>query len=200
MKKLLVFALVLIMGSLAVNAQSAKDIRKMVKQYEKDGWVVPIGKLPLATQIEESLKLQAQRDENGEPVFVEGSAQAVGQNYDGAKMQALEVAKINIAGSISTEITAMVENTLINKQLSPEEAATITKTVEASKGLITQRIGRLIIPVECYRELKNRNKEVRVVAFFKYKDAMNDAVDAIQKELEDSGARLHDKLDKLLGL
>ena len=200
MKKLLVFALVLIMGSLAVNAQSAKDIRKMVKQYEKEGWVVPIGKLPLATQIEESLKLQAQRDENGEPVFVEGSAQAVGQNYDGAKMQALEVAKINIAGSISTEITAMVENTLINKQLSPEEAATITKTVEASKGLITQRIGRLIIPVECYRELKNRNKEVRVVAFFKYKDAMNDAVDAIQKELEDSGARLHDKLDKLLGL
>ena len=47
---------------------------------------------------------------------------SIGGNYDAAKMQALELAKQNLAGQIQTEITALIENTVANKQLSAEEA------------------------------------------------------------------------------
>lgn len=48
---------------------------------------------------------------------------SIGENYDAAKMQALELAKQNLAGQIQTEVTALVENTVANKQLSQEQAA-----------------------------------------------------------------------------
>ena len=49
---------------------------------------------------------------------------------------------------IQTEITALVENTVANKQLAEEEAASIAETVLASKNLISQSIGRVIPVVE----------------------------------------------------
>lgn len=48
-------------------------------------------------------------------------------------MQALELAKQNLAGQIQTEVTALIENTVANKQLSQEQAASVTQSVMASK-------------------------------------------------------------------
>ena len=87
---------------------------------------------------------------------------SVGQNYDAAKMQALELAKQNLAGQIQTEVTALIENTVSNKQLEPNEAASIVQSVSAGKSLISQSIGRVITIVEVYRTLPNKNKEVLV--------------------------------------
>ena len=106
--------------------------------------------------------MQYEYDENGYPKYIMGEAMSIGGNYDAAKMQALELAKQNLAGQIQTEVTALIENTVTNKQLEAEEAATITQRVLASKNLISQSIGRTITIMESYRTLSNKNKEVLV--------------------------------------
>ena len=58
-----------------------------------------------------------------------GCAWCQGENYDAAKMQALELAKQNLAGQIQTEVTALIENTVANKQLQAEEAASVVQSI-----------------------------------------------------------------------
>ena len=84
------------------------------------------------------------------------------RNYDAAKMQALELAKQNLAEQIQAELTALIETEVANEQLPAEEAASIIRTVMSGKNLISQSIGRIIPVVEVYRTLENKNKEVLV--------------------------------------
>ena len=125
---------------------------------------------------------------------------SIGQTFDAAKMQALELSKQNLAGQIQTEVTALIENTVANEQLSKEEAASIAETVMASKNLISQSIGRVVPVVEAYRPLKNGNKEVYVSIAYNNKAAWEGAKKAIVKELEKKGDNLHEKLGKLMDI
>lgn len=123
---------------------------------------------------------------------------STGENYDGAKIQALELAKQNMAGQIQTEITALVENQVANSQLTAEEASTVTKSVMASKNLISQSIGRVITIVEAYRQLPNKNKEVLVRIAYNSEMAKKVAKDAVRKSLEEETKSTKDELDKLM--
>ena len=125
---------------------------------------------------------------------------SIGENYDAAKLQASELAKLNLAGQIQTEVTALIESTVANKQLSAGEAASITETVAANKNLISQSIGRTIPLIEMYRTLPNKNKEVMVRIAYNSRMAREAAKNAIRGELEKKGEDLHLKLDKILGL
>lgn len=87
--------------------------------------------------------MQYQYDTDGLPLFIMAEAMSVGGNYDAAKMQAIELAKQNLAGLIQTEITALIENTITNEQLEQSDVASITRSVLASKSLISQSIGRV---------------------------------------------------------
>ena len=113
-------------------------------------------------------------------------------------MQALELAKQNLAGQIQTEITALVENQVANQQLSAEEAATVSKSVMASKNLISQSIGRVITVMEVYRTLSNKNKEVLVRIAYNSGMAKEAAKTAIRKDLEKQGDKMQGQLDNLL--
>ena len=96
-------------------------------------------------------------------------------------------------------MTALIENTVANKQLAAEDAASISETVMASKNLISQSIGRVITVVECYRILDNKNREVMVRIAFNGDMAREAAKKAIRQELEKKGENLHNQLDKVLG-
>ena len=133
------------------------------------------------------------------PKFIIGEAMSIGQNYDAAKMQAEELAKQNLAGKIQTEITELIESNVSNEQLEADEAASITRTISASKALISQNIGRTIPLVEVYREKPNKNKEVRVYIAYNSKMAKTAAKKAIREELEKKGEKLQKKLDDILG-
>jgi catabolite regulation protein CreA len=124
---------------------------------------------------------------------------SIGENYDAAKMQAMELAKQNLAGQIQTEVTALIENTVANNQLDAEEAKSVTKMVSAAKNLISQRIGRVVPVVEVYRTLQNKNKEVRVYIAYNSKMAKAAAKNAIRDELAKEGDDLMKKLDEHLG-
>jgi hypothetical protein len=111
----------------------------------------------------------------------------------------LELAKQNLAGQIQTEVTALIENTVANEQLDKGDAASITRSVMASKNLISQRIGRVVPVVETYRDTDNGNKEVLVRIAYSMDMAKTIAKNAVKEELEARGDSLHNKLDKLLG-
>ena len=128
-----------------------------------------------------------------------GEAMSIAGNYDAAKMQALELAKQNLAGQIQTEVTALIENTVANEQLDEEQAASVTRSVMASKNLISQSIGRTITVMEAYRTLSNKNKEVLVRIAYNSDMAKKATIKAVKEDLERRGDALHNKLEKLLG-
>jgi len=181
-----------------LSEKATKTARKEAKILAKDGWAAAPGALPLEKQLDRSYLMQMEYDENMYPKYLMGEAMSIGENYDAAKMQALELAKQNLAGQIQTEITALIENTVSNKQLAAEQAASITQSVMASKNLISQSIGRTITVIELYRTKQNKNKEVLVRIAYNGDMAKEAAKKAVREDLEKKGDGLHDKLDELL--
>ena len=182
-----------------LNEKASKAARKDAKRYKREGWQTAPGALPIEKQLDKSYLMQYEYDEDMYPKYIMGEGMSVAGNYDAAKMQALELAKQNLAGQIQTEVTALIENTVANDQLEAEEAASITRSAMAAKNLISQSIGRTITVVELYRTLGNKNKEVLVRIAYNKEMAKKAALKAIKKDLEEKGDELHKKLDELLG-
>lgn len=208
MKKIALFVCAALLSALTVNAQNtavnlnakaSKDAAKMAKQYKKEGWVVAPGQLPLERQLDRSFQLMIELDENGYQKYVSGEGQSISNNYDAAKMQALEMAKMQMVSKVQSQISTIVDNTVSNAQLSREQAESVTETVAASKTLISQNIGRVMTIVEVYRDKPRKSKEVRVVIFYNAEMALQSAKKAIRSELEKKGDKIHEQLDKALG-
>ena len=182
-----------------LNEKATKTARKDAKKLQKEGWQTAPGALPIEKQLDKSYLMQMEYDEDMFPKYIMAEAMSIGENYDAAKMQAIELAKQNLAGQIQTEVTALIENTVANKQLEAEEAASVVQTISAAKNLISQSIGRTIPVMEVYRTKPNKNKEVLVRLAYSQEMAKAAAKKAVREELEKKGEELHNKLDKLLG-
>lgn len=191
-------ALTLIASVADAQPKASKDARKEAKEFERAGWIITPGKLPLERQFDRAYEMQYQTDDMGFPKFLMGEANTPGQTYDAAKFQALELAKLNLAGQLQTEVTALIDNSIANKQLSDEEAESITETVAASKNMIAQSIGRVIPVVECYRKEK-KGVVVYVRIAYNMEMAKKAASAAMREELEKKSDKLHGQLDKILG-
>ena len=183
-----------------LNEKSSKAAKKEAKRLKKQGWTVSGGTLPLEKQLDAAYLKQMEFDQNLYPKYIMASAQSIGQNYDAAKTSATSLAITNLAGQIQTEVTALIENTVANKQLEANEAASIVETVMSSKNLISQSIGRTLPVVECYRVLKNGNTEVLIRLAYNGEMAKEIVKKAVRDELEKKGANLHEQLDKALDL
>lgn len=187
------------MAKKELKARVDRTTRKEAKRLKKEGWQVKPGALPLEKQLERAYLMQYEYDENQFPKYIMGEASSVGENYDAAKVAANSLAVTNLAGNIQTEVTALLENTVANKQLSPEEAASISETVMSSKNLISQSIGRTVPVMECFRINSKKNHEVLVRIAYNSEMAKEAAKKAVRDELEKKGNNLHEQLDKALG-
>ena len=98
---------------------------------------------------------------------------------------------------IQTEVTALIESTVANEQITQEQAESIARTVQASKNLIVQRLGRTFTVVECYRTLPNKTVQVRVTLAYNAKMAVNEAKAIVKAQLEAKGEELHEQLDAI---
>lgn len=182
-----------------LNEKASKAAVKESKKLTKEGWKTAPGALPLDKQLDRSYTMQYQYDTDGFPLYIMAEAMSIGGNYDAAKMQALELAKQNLAGQIQTEVTALVENTVANEQMDQGDAASITRSVMASKNLISQSIGRVVPVVETYQVVNGNNRQVLVRIAYSMNMAKSVAKKAIKEDLEKRGEELHGKLDELLG-
>lgn len=176
-----------------------KTTQKESKRLTKEGWTVTPGALPLEKQLERSFTMQYEFNEKLEPKYIMAEAMSIGENYDAAKTQALELAKQNLAGEIQSEITALIENTVANQQLNAEEAASVVQTISASKNAIVQSLGRVLPVVEAYRDKPNKNKEVLVRLAYNQDNAKQAVKQVVRDELERKGDMLHGQLDRIFG-
>lgn len=177
-----------------------KSIAKEVKQLKKEGWQVAPGNLSMELQLKESYAKALERDDKGYDKFVSGEAMTTGENYDAALFQASNLAKLDLAGKIETEVTELIDNKLANKQLTQKQAASLAESVAASKNLVSQKLGRVIAPIKMYRNLENGNVEVRTVVYYSHELAMEAAKASIREDLEKKADDLSKQLDNILGL
>ncbi len=203
----MMFVSLFLMASCGSNQGLTKDqkdatkmISKEVKQLKKEGWKVAPGNLSLEMQLKESYNKALERDANGYDKFISGEAMSSGENYDAALFQASNLAKLDLAGKIETEVTELIDNKLANKQLTQKQAASLAESVAASKNLVSQKLGRVIAPIKMYRNLENGNVEVRTVVYYSHELAMEAAKATIREDLEKKADDLSKQLDNILGL
>ena len=119
--------------------------------------------------------------EDFQPKYVFGDAISTAQFYDAAKLQASEVAKSNLVGKISTDITRLVETQIKTKQINQTEANSAMGIAEKTKSLVVQKLGPLTPVVELYRTLKNGNVEVMVTVAYDKDKITQSAADAVDE-------------------
>ena len=185
------------LSSSELNKRASKAARKEAKKLTKEGWRVAPGQLPLEKQLDKAYNMYYEYEESGLPKYIIGDAMSPGAIYDAAKMQALELAKTNLAGMIQTEVTALIESTVANEQITQEQAQSIARTVQASKNLIVQRLGRTFTVTECYRTLPNKTVQVRVTLAYNARMAVDEAKAIVNAQLEARGEDLHEQLDAI---
>ncbi len=182
-----------------MKSKAYKKARKDAKKYKKEGFYVAPGALPLEKQLEKSWTMQYETDEKGNPKYFVASGNSVAETQTAAKLQASETAKLNLAGQISTNIAALIENSIANQQLSAEEAASVTKTVAASKNLIAQELGRVLTTVEMYKKLGS-NIESDIFIAYSYEMALETGKKVIRQQLEEQTEILHETLNNIMDL
>lgn len=181
-----------------LNQKATKSARKEAKRLAKEGWTVAPGALPLEKQLDRTYIMQYQYSDVNTPMYIMGEGMSIGGNYDGAKLQAMELAKFSIVSQLQSDITAIVENTVANDQLEDSEAASVTRTVMASKNIMAQKLGRLTPVLEIYRNTGKGTKEVLVRVAYNLEDARKLVLEAVKVDLEAKGDTLHKKIDALL--
>lgn len=181
-----------------LGKRSMKMARKEAKKKTKEGYFVAPGALPMDKQLEKAFIKQNMEDDNGYPKYIVASGNSVAGTQTAAKIQATETAKLTLAGTISTNVAALIENNIANQQLTREEAATVTKTVAASKNIIAQELGRIIPLSEMYKNIGSDNIKCDVQIAYDSKTAMDMAKNVIRKQLSEEADELQKKLDGLL--
>lgn len=183
-----------------LNSKVSKIVKKEAKALKKEGWKPAPGALPIEKQLERSYKLQYEFDEYGYPLYIYGDAQSTGASVDGAMMAATTNATTNLAGNIQTEVVALIENSVANKQLGHGEAVSIAETVMGNTNIIADKIGRVIPVIKLYREAGHKTWEARVILFYNANMAKQAVKEAIAEDLEKRGHDLVDKVNNMLGL
>jgi len=180
-----------------VSSKAMKSARKEAKKYKKDGYYIAPGALSLDKQLESAWMKQYEVTEKGEPKYIVATGNSVAETQTAAKLQATETAKLELAGQINTQVAALIENSIANQQLNTEEAASVTKTVAASKNLIAQEIGRILPLVEMYKKI-GTNVESNVRIAYNIDTAFDIAKKVIRKSLEEETKIAHEKLEGLM--
>ena len=206
--KLLIFALSLLIA-VPVISQSEKDIkkdihqkamkeaRKEAKKLKKEGFKVAPGQLPMEKQIEATWIKRYETDGKGNKKWFVVDARSVGETHSAAKMQASEVAKVNLAGQIGSEVAGLIETNIANAQLNAEEAASVTETVATFKSIVGTKLGRTSTFFEADKTI-GKNIEVFITIGYSYNAAVDLAKEIIRKELKEKAKVQSGQLDKIL--
>lgn len=181
-----------------LKKKSTKTARQEAKQLKEEGWKNAPGTLPLDKQLDNSYAMQQEYNNNFESKYLMGHASSVARTYDAARMQAMELAKMELASLIETTISSETENAITNKQLSTEEAISIVEMVQRTKSQFTQKLGRVITVMEIYRDTKT-GKEVMVRVAYDTNKSKKEAIEAIRSQL-DLSPEWGEKLGKILGI
>ncbi len=183
-----------------VGAKAGKEAKKEAKRLTKAGWQVPPGSLPLAKILENAWMKQYQEDDKGNPKYITADGNGIAGNKSAAEMQAIELGKVQLAGTISTKVAGLVSANVGNMELAAGEAESITEVISNSKNIIAQEMGYINPFFKIHRVTANGNTEVQVRLFYDVAQSMEIAKKVVQKELKDKLNKNEEDLKKLMGM
>ncbi len=172
--------------------QITKEAKKEAKKLKKEGWQVPAGAFSMERQLTKAYMLQEETDADYHPKYIIGQAISGGSFYDAAKMQAVELAKAELAGNIATDLTTLVNLKLGNQQISADKASSASEIIQKGKSLVSQKLGSTIPLIELFRTKGDGSVEVQIRLAYDKKKGIKDALDAIDSELEAEGVSLEE--------
>jgi hypothetical protein len=138
---------------------------------------------------------QLERDDNGTLKYIFADGNGVAGTQTAAEMQAMESAKLQLAGQISNEINQIVESKIANEQVDRETATTLTKFVAGGKNYIIQQLTYVKPAFKVFREVGRDNIEVAVKLYYNVEEAMAAAEKALEAKAR---ADLEDEADDLI--
>lgn len=181
-----------------VNEKAIKEARKEAKNLSKEGWKTNPGSMPMDKMVEDSWLKQAQTDEAGQPIYIIADGNAIAETKSVAEAQAIEFAKLQLAGSMESNIASIVKGNLANVQESTQDATSVTEIIQSSKNIIAQQFGYVNPNFKMYRDLKDKKVEVQVRIFYELKQSLAIAKKTIRKELKEKLKKTDEQVDKLL--
>ncbi len=181
-----------------LSEKASKEAAKEAKKMQKDGWTVAPGSVPLERIIENAWMKQVMVDENGNPVYLYADGNAVAETKSAAQMHAIEVAKLELANMLQSNMSSLISANIGNAQLSTQEAASVTEVVLSSKNQIAVKLGYIDPTFKLFRDIGKNNVEVQVRLFYDIKQSMEIAKGVIRNELQTKLKLNEEKLDKLI--
>jgi len=147
-----------------------------------------------------------QIDENNKPLYMYADGNGVAQSIAVAEMQAMELAKQQLAGQLQQNIAALTTANLSNNQLSNVDATSVTEVIQSSKNIISMKLGKIdpILKIyrskETYKKLEKGMVEVQVRIFYDKNQAEAQTKEVIKDELKKKTQANEEELKKLMGL
>ena len=182
-----------------LNEKAGKLARKAGKDLLKEGWKESPGALPIRKQLDNSYMKASEVDTDGYPLWYISNARSTANTQAAAKLSAMELAKLDLAGQLGSNITGLVEASVANNQITEEEAASITKVIAAANNVISASLGRVLVFTEFYKR-SGDNIQCAVTIGTNAKLAEFQAKKAVRKKLEEETNIVREKLDKIMGL
>ncbi len=241
MKKV-IFAMVAMFMLLAVvqnvDAQSKRDLKKQRKEQrnkvkdraikkarkeaktlvKEDGWGVFPGDKPMDKMLEDSWMKQYEMrfndDDTEDNAYIWATGNGVAKTKSAALMQAMELAKVELAGLLQTSVAALTTSNIANAQLSGVDAETEMSIVQSAKSITAAKL-RNVKPVVKFirtkiprKGLKKNNKqqlkpgvsEVQVILYYDVYQVDTQVREAIKEELKDKVKDNEAELKKLMDL
>jgi len=202
-----------------VKDKALKKARKEAKRLEKEeGWRVFPGDRPLDKMLEDSwmkqYEMKLNNDMSETNAYIWATGNGVSKTKSAGKMQAMELAKVELAGQLKTHVAALTTSNIANAQLSSVDAETEMSIVQSAKSITSATLTQVKPTVVLYRtklpkkELKQNNRkqlapgtvEVQVMLFYDLYQVDIQTRDAIKKELKDKLKDNEEELKKLMDL
>jgi len=185
-----------------IKSKAVKEARKEAKRLaKKEDYMVFPGSMPMDKQLERVWMKQYAENPDGSQKYLFADGNGVGKTQTAAELQAMEAAKLQLAGQISNEINQIIEGKIANDQISREEGQSLTKFVAGSKNYIVQNLQYVKPAFKVYRNVGKKDIEIFVKMYYNVEEAMAAAERALEAKaraaLEAEADELIEQLDTL---
>lgn len=173
-----------------------KLVKKEAKKLTKEGWKTM--DLPIQKQLERTYERLWQTDDYGYDKYISKTIEVVGQSYSAALRMAENNAKLGIAADMGTLVQSLAQLGVANKELTPEQAVSVSQSVEKVKLIVNEKLGRVITSTTLYK--MNRDVyRMRVTVLYSQEAALQAAQAAAQQALKEDMKVNDAEFDALFG-
>ncbi|MDD6777530.1 MAG: hypothetical protein PUD91_00650 [Bacteroidales bacterium] len=173
-----------------LTKKEKKAAEKEAKKLEKAGWSVPMGAMAMELQIMRATCFAKEVTPQGEAKYAIGHSTTAGESYNAARLQALEMARVDAAQQLETELAGEMTTSFGNEE--GAEIASLVSSAGGFRSLVSQKLSQSITVTEIQRE-QSGLKEVQVSVAVDREQVKKAAKNAIREKLRERGSKIIEK-------